>query len=227
LTGLRSGSTRSLLLAEDLLETSSLVGASTMLLLLEISKATSLSVNLLDLSAALSVELSDLLAGGCVGGLLKVRAEAEPEAVGALGDTIALIGGLGSVGSVVLLVETLEGREEAVGNIVSGIEVESTLDGGITYDITVGEILSQNTGAGLLLLGDLIGVSVSVLSGRVDIVFAVSAGAGDLKMVGTELGVVEEKSSLLGSLLLEDDFGSLGLALLGDLEISDLSTEGC
>lgn len=197
-----------------------------MLLLLEISKATSLSVHLLDLSAALSVELSNLLAGGCVGGLLKVRAEAEPEAVGALGDTIALIGGLGSVGSVVLLVETLEGREEAVGDVVSGIEVEGTLDGGVAYDITVGKVLGQDAGAGLLLLGDLIGVAVSVLGGLVDIVFAVSTSAGDLKMVGTELGVVEEKSSLLGSLLLEDNLSGLGLALLGDLEISDLTTGG-
>lgn len=225
MTSLRSGSTRSLLLAKDLLKTSSLVGASTVLLLLEIGKTTSLSVDLLDLSAALGVELGDLLAGGCVGGLLKVRAQAEPHAVGALGDSVALIGGLGPVGGVVLLVETLEGGEEAVGDAVGGIEVKSALDGGVTYDVAVGEVLSEDAGAGLLLLSDLVRVAISVLGCR-DIVFAIGGGAGDLKVVCAELGVVEEESSLLGGLLLEDDLCGLCLAVLRDLEILDLSA-GC
>jgi hypothetical protein len=225
-TSLRSLSTGSgsLLLAKDLLEASSLVGASTGLLLLEISKATSLGVDLLDLSATLSVEIGNLLACGCVGGLLKVGAQAEPEAVGTLGDSVALIGSLGPVGGVVLLVETLEGGEKAVGDAVGGVEVKSALDGGITYNVAVGEVLSQDTGAGLLLLSDLVGVAVSVL-GSGDIVFAIGASAGDLKMVVSELSVVEEESSLLGSLLLEDDFCGLGLTLLGDLDIRDLAAE--
>jgi hypothetical protein len=223
---LGSGSTGSLLLAKDLLKTSGLVGTSTVLLGLEISKTTSLSVDLLNLSAALSVELGDLLAGGGVGSLLEVRAQAEPEAVGTLADAVALIGGLGSVGGMVLLVETLEGREEAVGDAVLGIEVESTLDGGITYDVAVGEVLSQDTCAGLLLLSDLVGVAVSVL-GSGDIVFAIGASAGDLKMVVSELSVVEEESGLLGSLLFEDDLCGLGLTLLGDLDIRDLAAGCC
>lgn len=222
-TSLRSGSTGSLLLAKDLLKTSGLVSASTVLLLLEVSKTTSLSVDLLDLSAALGVEVGDLLAGRSVGGLLEVRAQAEPKAVGTLGDSVALIGGLGSVGGVVLLVETLESREEAVGDAVGGIEVESALDGSVAYDVTVSEVLSQDTGAGLLLLGDLVGVAISVL-GSGDIVVAIGGGAGDLQVVGAELGVVEEESSLLGSLLLEDDLCGLGLTLLSDLEVGDLST---
>jgi hypothetical protein len=51
----------------------------------------------------------------------------------------------------------------------------------------------------------------------------VGTGAGDLKVVGAELGVVEKESGLLGSLLLEDDLSGLGLTLLGDLDIRDLS----
>ena len=226
MAGLRSGSAGSLLLAKDLLKTRGLVGTSTVLLGLEVSETTSLSVDLLNLSAALGVELGDLLAGGGVGGLLEVGAQAEPEAVGTLADAVALIGGLGSVGGVVLLVETLEGREEAVGDAVLGVEVESTLDGGIAYDVPVGEVLSQDTGAGLLLLGNLVGVAVSVLGNR-NIIFAIAAGAGDLKMVVSELSVVEEESGLLGSLLLEDDLCGLGLTLLDDLDIRDLATGCC
>jgi hypothetical protein len=123
---------------------------------------------------------------------------------------------------VVLLVKTLEGGEEAAGDVVNSIEIESALDGGISYDVTVGEVLSQDASAGLLLLGDLVGVAVSVLGGG-DIVVVVGTGAGDLKVVGAELGVVEEESGLLGSLLLEDDLSGLGLTLLGDLDIRDLS----
>jgi hypothetical protein len=139
-----------------------------------------------------------------------------------LGNAVALIGSLGSVGGVVLLVEALEGGEEAAGDVVNGIKIESALDGGISYDVTVGEVLSQDTSARLLLLGDLVGVSVSVLGGG-DIVIVVGTGAGDLKVVGAELSVVEKESSLLGSLLVEDDLSGLGLTLLGDLDIRDLS----
>lgn len=181
-------------------------------------------MDLLDLSAALGVEVGDLLAGGCVGGLLEVRAQAEPQAAGTLGDAVALIGSLGSVGGMVLLVEALEGGEEATGDVVNGIKIESALDGGISYDVTVGEVLSQDASAGLLLLGDLVGVAVSVLGGG-NIVVVVGTGTGDLKVVGAELGVVEKESSLLGSLLVEDDLGSLGLTFLGDLDIRDLSAE--
>lgn len=179
-------------------------------------------MDLLDLSAALGVEVGNLLAGGCVGSLLEVRAQAEPQAVGTLGDAVALIGSLGSVGGVVLLVEALEGGEEAAGDVVNGIKIESALDGGISYDVTVGEVLSQDASAGLLLLGDLVGVAVNVL-GRGDIVIVVGTGAGDLKVVGAKLGVVEKESSLLGSLLVEDDLSGLGLTFLGDLDIRNLS----
>lgn len=77
-TRLGSSGTRGILLTKHLLESCGLVGAATGLLLLQVSQTSSLGVDLLNLSATIRVELGDLLAGGGVGGLLKVRAEAEP-----------------------------------------------------------------------------------------------------------------------------------------------------
>lgn len=56
-----------------------------------------------------------------------------------------------------------------------------------------------------------------------DIVILLIAGAGDLEVIGAQLCVVEEEGSLLGCLLLKDDIGRLGLALLGGLDIGDLA----
>lgn len=125
---------------------------------------------------------------------------------------------------MVLCVEVLEGGEEAVRDVVLAVKLNSTLDGSVTDHVAVGEVLGQDTSAGLLLLGDLIGVAVGVLGGVSGII--VDILAGDLEVVRAELGVVEEKGSLLGRLLLKIDIGRLGLALGGDLEISDLAASG-
>lgn len=77
-TRLGSSGTRGLLFAKHLLESRGLIGAATSLLRLQVSQTSSLGVDLLNLSAAIRVELGDFLAGGGVGSLLKVRAEAEP-----------------------------------------------------------------------------------------------------------------------------------------------------
>lgn len=70
---LRRRGTSGFLLSKDLLETGGLIRASAVLLLLQVGQTSSLGVDLVDLSAAIRVELGDLLAGGRVGGLLKVR----------------------------------------------------------------------------------------------------------------------------------------------------------
>lgn len=127
---------------------------------------------------------------------------------------------------MVLGVEVLEGGEEAVRDIVLGVQLDSALDGGISDHVAVSEVLGQDASTGLLLLGDLVGVAVGVLGGVSSIIVDILAGAGNLEVVGAELGVVEEKSSLLGRLLLKSDVGRLGLALSGDLEISDLAASG-
>lgn len=112
-----------LLLSKDLLETSGLVGAASVLLLLEISETAGLGVDFLHLFLAFLVKLGNLLASRGAGGLLKVRVQAQEEVVGLLGEVVGLIGGPGTVGRLVLLVKARNGVEEAVGHAVGVIEL--------------------------------------------------------------------------------------------------------
>ena len=105
---------------------------------------------------------------------------------------------------------------------MSVIELDGTLDSRITDDVSVSEVLSEDTSTGLLLLCDLIGVTLGILS--VVVISVLAAGAGDGELVGTELGVVEEKSGLCGRGLLEGDLGDLDGAFGVDLDVRDLST---
>lgn len=83
-----------------------------MLFRLQIGKSPRLGVDILHLSRAFKVELGNLLAGGGVGGLFKVAAQAAKEAAGALGDAVGLVGGSGTVGGLILLVHFLDLGEE-------------------------------------------------------------------------------------------------------------------
>jgi len=212
-----------LILAKHPLKTSGLVGTAR-LLGLQIRKSPGLSVNILHLLGSLLVELDNLLASRSVGGLLKVRAEASPEAAGTGTDSVGLVRGLGAVGGVELLVETLEGVEEAGGNTVLGVKLDTLLKGGITDDVSMSQVLGEDASAGLLLLCDVVRVAVSVL-GEGRILSRVVAGRCDRDVVLAELGVVQQKSSLLRGLLLEGDLGRLGLALGGDLDVGNLAAE--
>lgn len=193
-----------------------------MLDLLDVSQAASLGVDVLDLARALGVEVDNLASGVGGGGLLKVRVETGEEVVGAVGDAVALVGGLGAVGGMVLLVEVLNGGQEARRNAVLGVEVNGVLDGGIANDVAVGEVFGQDTGARLLLLRNVVRLALAA-GGRARAVRVGAARAGHGNVVGTELSVVEQESSLHGRLLFEGDFGRLGLTLGGDFDVGDLS----
>ena len=184
-------------------------------------------MDILNLSGAIGVELNDLAAGGGGGSLLKVRAKTSPEVAGALRNAVALVSSAGTVSGVVLLVKALKSSEEAVGHLMLGVELDGALNGSVADDVAVGEVFGEDTRAGLLLLGDVVGLALSV--GRVvgTTVVSASAGAGDGDMVGAKLRVVEEEGSLHGSLLLESDFRGLGLAFGGDLDVCDLATMNC
>lgn len=87
------------------------------------------------------------------------------------------------------------------------------------------KVLGQDTSTGLLLLGDLIGVALGVLGEVGAVVLGATSGTGNRNVVWSQLSVVEQKSCLGSSLLLENDGSRLGFTLSGDFEISDLATE--
>lgn len=184
-----------------------------MVLLLQVRQAAGLGVDILHLARADSVEIDQLLPSRGVGGLLEVRAEAEDEAASPLRDVVRLVGGLGLLGGVVLVVEALERRHEAVGDTVLLIQLDTTLEGGIADDIAVGKVLGQDADAGLLFLGDLVAVAVGIC--RVGSVVVLSVLGNDLNLRAAELGVVQELSGLGSSLLLEDNGGILSTVGIG------------
>lgn len=127
----------------------------------------------------LLTEVDQLLAGGSVGSLLEVRVEARPEGVRPLGNAIALIRGHGSVGGVVLLVEAGQSVHEPGGDAVCVVKLDRSLDRSITDNVAMGEVLGNDSGAGLLLLRDLVGIPVSISGGVLSILRGRSAGRLD------------------------------------------------
>ena len=228
-TNTRSRSRRSLrvvlLLAKHPLETGSLVCAAAVLLLLQICQAPGLGVNLLHLLLAILVELDELLARRGVGSLLKVRGNTAEEGISPQGEAVGLVGGLGTVGSMVLLVKAVDGGQEAAGHAMGLVELDGALDSGVADDVALGEVLGEDASTRLLLLRDLVGVALGVLGEMRGIIDVTTAGACHSDVVGTELGVVQEEGGLGSGLLLKSDIDGLGLALFGDLDIGNLATK--
>lgn len=103
------------------------------------------------------------------------------------------------------------------------VKLDGPLDGGITDNVAVSEVLGDNSCAGLLLLGDLVRVPVSVSGGVLSIGRGRAARRLDGDVVGAELGVVQEEGSLGRCLLLECDARGLSLALCLDVEAGNLA----
>lgn len=198
-----------------------------MLLLLQVCQAAGLGVNILNLSRAVLVEGDDALAGGGAGSLLKVRAQAAKETLSPRGNAVGLVRSLRAVGGVVLLVEVLEGAEEAARDAVLGVKLDGALESGISDDVALGEVLGQDARAGLLLLSDLVGITVRVVLEVGAVVAGVAAGTGNGNVGGAKLSVIQQEGSLSSSLLLEGDGGILGLAGGGDLNVCDLAAAVC
>lgn len=119
---------------------------------------------------------------------------------------------LGLVSCVVLSIQVGEGREETLRDAVLVVEVDSLLDAGVTNNVAMSKVLSNNSASWLLFLGDLIGIALSVLGVVASIILIGSRSASNLDLCRTELGVVQEKSCLRGSLLLESYSSILGFA---------------
>ena len=124
---------------------------------------------------------------------------------------------------MVLLVETSDGVDEAVGDTVLVVQVDGLLNGLVSNYVAMSEILSNDAGAGLVLLCNLIAITLGVRS----IVAVISRGrcTRDLDLGGAKLSVIEEESGLCSSFLLEDDGSTLGsLSSWDEVEFGDLAT---
>jgi hypothetical protein len=91
-----------------------------------------------------------------------------------------------------------------------------------TY-VAVSKVLCDNAAARLLLLSDLIGITLGIGGVVVSVVCARASSAAYLHLGSTQLGVVEQKGSLGGGLLFENNSGILSVALGGDLDAGDLT----
>jgi hypothetical protein len=208
---------------------SSCLGA-TGILLLQFGKTLRFVVDIHHLSGGLGVKVDKLLTGRCVGGFLIVAhhgvEQTRRHTRSLLGDAVGLIHALGLIGRVVLLIDLLESREEAVRHTVLLVQLDGALGRRIGNDVAVGEVLCDDARARLFLLGDLVGVTVIV--GGVVVVIRVIAlvGGRDGDLVGAQLGVIEEQSGLGCGRLLEGYDGFLACrAGLLDLDGGDFAAE--
>lgn len=153
-------------------------------------------------------KVNQLLASGGVGSLFKVRAQTGEdgggEGGGALCDAVALVGGLGAVGGVVLAVELVQLVEEARGHAVLVVKLDGALDRGVAYHVAVCEVLGNDARPRLLLLCDLVPVTFGVDGAAMwfGVVGADARCGRHADVRGAELGVVEEEGGLGGGVLL-------------------------
>lgn len=103
------------------------------------------------------------------------------------GDTVGLVRRLGLLGGLVLVVEVLERGQEAAGDTVLVVKVERALRSLVADNVAVGEVLGDDTGAGLLLLGNLVAVLLAV--GLIELLSTLGTGHGNLGL--SKLGVVQ------------------------------------
>jgi len=197
----------------------------TSILLLQIGQTTSLSMDILDLLGGLSVKVDKLLASWGLSSLLVVRGQSGKERVNTGSDAIAVVNGLGLVGSMVLGIKLVESLEEAVAYTMLLVKFDSTLDSLVANNISMSKVFGNDTASGLLLLGDLVTVTLGLVLVVVAIVLVATSGTGDLNLSGTKLGIVKEEGSLGSGFLLEGYGRILGGLSFGDLEAGNLATE--
>jgi len=183
-------------------------------------------MDILDLARGLGVEVDELLSGWRASGLLVVGGKSREERVGLLSDTIGLVNGAGLVSGVVFVVKALNGRDKAGGDTMLLVEINGTLDGLVTKDVSMSKVFSDNAASWLLLLSDLVTVTLGVLCEVASIVFGAAGSRRNLNMSGTKLSVVQEESCLGRGFLLKGYGRIMSLAGWSDFEVSDLATEG-
>lgn len=114
-----------------------------------------------------------------------------------MGDAVALVGGPGAVGGVVLAVELVELVEEACAHAMLVVQLDGALDGGVADHVALRQVLSNDARSRLLLLCDLVRVTVGVGGdGGVGVVRGGTRCGSHGDVRGAQLGVVEEQSGL-------------------------------
>lgn len=134
-------------------------------------------MNILDLSGRLSIEVDELLASRGICGLLVVGGQSSKEGVGSSSYAIGVVDRSGLVGGMVFRVDAVQSLDKAVGNSMLLIELDSTLDGLVANNVTVGKIFGNNAAAWLLFLGDLVTVTLSLWLVMAAIIFIAASGA--------------------------------------------------
>jgi hypothetical protein len=137
--------------------------------------------------------------------LLEVGAQSAPAGDSLVRDLVVLVKTLGTLGGIELLVEVCERGSEAVRDAVLLVQSDRFLDRLVADYVSVGQVLCQDAGAGLVFLGDVVlfFLGLGGCSFGAGDVFDV-VGCFDVDGGGAELGLVEEE-------------GGLGGAVLGDL----------
>lgn len=132
---------------------------------------------------------------------------------------------------MVLAIQLSQLGEEACGDAVLVVELDSASDGSISNNIAMSQVLCDDARAWLLLLCNVVAVAVGVgrgdaiVTGRLVGGQACSRGHGDVR--SAKLGVVQEQSGFGGGILLEGHSGGLGVALGLDVEAGDLAAVIC
>ena len=134
-----------------------------------------------------------------------------------------MVNGAGLVSRMVLLVQASNSCGKAGGYSMLLIEINGTLDGLVSKNVTVCKIFSNNSASWLLLLSELVGVTLGVLCEVASIIVSAARGRCDLDFGGTKLCVVQEEGSLGGSFLFEGYSRILSLPGRSDLESSNLA----
>lgn len=132
---------------------------------LQVRESPRLRMHLPNLLVALDVEISHFLPRRRPHRLLVVRAQTPPSRSGAVTDPVRAVDAARLVGGLVFLVEGGEGSREARGEAVLVVEGDGLLDCAVRDDVAVREVLGDDAGAGLVLLGDLAGLVGGLVRG--------------------------------------------------------------
>jgi hypothetical protein len=189
------------------------LAAAALLLLLEVGKVARLVVDVHDGLVALIVEATEFLTSGSIGSLLEVAVQSGPASICLLCETELVVNSLSLLSGLCLGVEVLKGLGELGGVAVLLIGSESRLDSLVRDDVTMGEILGEDAGAGLLFLLNVV-VAIFGLFGGGSLFASNLADRlrrANMNRVGSKLCVIEEKSRLSSGRLLESNGSSLSI----------------